>query len=202
MKYFGRAVLCLPLLILSIDYQTNDSTDGVVNDLAIEYQRGGSLSLNKSHANEGCPPDVNDCMTVVGKKPPSMYDPFDPFGNMGGGDSGGGYGGGYVPPEAPSDPGIKPEPPKDKEKEEKICLERADTAYFVCKDEVFAKYSEAVANICPAFVDVEIGVKVIFGGITVRNYDSCMNIAAASKDRYLNGCDIMRSVRRTRCFEQ
>ncbi len=119
MKYLSKVMLCLPLLILNIEYQTNDSTDGLVNGLAIEHQRSWSLGLNKSHAEEKkCPPDVNDCMTIVGKKPPSMPDPFGP-GNWGGGDGGGGGDLGHQPPppEAPGDPGLEPElepePPKD-----------------------------------------------------------------------------------------
>ena len=110
--------------------------------------------------------------------------------------SGGGGGGvGSVTPKP------DPEPPKETKE---VCLAKSNLEYRSCLNSVIgpgSQFQETVTFVCPLFFDVNAGIK-IFGSVTVRSYDACMNVSYAKRDGYLNGCEINRALYELQCAKK
>ncbi len=55
--------------------------------------------------------------------------------------------------------------------------------------------------VCPLFFDVNAGIK-IFGSVTVRSYDACMNVSNAKRDGFVNGCEMNRAIYELQCAKK
>ncbi len=133
-------------------------------------------------------------------------------GSGGGGSGGGGSGGGPNNDRPPVSGGggggvggvtPKPDPEPPKETKE-VCLAKSNLAYRSCQNSVIgpgSEFQDTVTYVCPMLFDVEVGVK-IFGSVTVRTYDACMNVSYAKRDGYLNGCEINRALYELQCAKK
>ena len=111
--------------------------------------------------------------------------------------SGGGGGGGV----GSVTPKPDPEPPKETKE---VCLAKSNLEYRSCLNSVIgpgSQFQETVTFVCPLFFDVNAGIK-IFGSVTVRSYDACMNVSYAKRDGYLNGCEINRALYELQCAKK
>jgi hypothetical protein len=136
-------------------------------------------------------------------------------GSNGGGSNGGGSNGGGSNNDRPPPPsgggGIgggtttEPEPEPEAPKETKeVCLAKANLEFRSCINSVIgpgSQFQDTVTYVCPMFVDVNAGIK-IFGSITVRSYDACMNVSYAKRDGYVNGCEINRAMYELQCAKK
>lgn len=186
------ALLSLGFLgAVQYDNSVNESGDYRAD---VSFWSSIKVTLNSANASD----DGTEIISIIGqeiKKPKvERWETPGPGGGSGG--SGGGGGGAGGSPVAPEDP--------SKETKE-VCFAKANLAFRSCLNTVIgpsSHYQNAVAYVCPAFFDVEVGMKVIFGGITVRNYDSCMNIANSKRDGYVNGCEINRAMYELQCTKK
>ncbi|RVT48158.1 hypothetical protein EMM73_02370 [Rheinheimera sediminis] len=183
----------IKVALLSLGLFGGVQYDNSVNESGADVSFWSSIkvTLDSAHASDG----GIEIIAIIGK--PIKKPVVERWETPGpGGGSGGGGGGGGGSPVAPEDP--------SKETKE-VCFAKANLAFRSCLNTVIgpgSHYQNAVAYVCPAFFDVEVGMKVIFGGITVRNYDSCMNIANSKRDGYVNGCEINRAMYELQCTKK
>lgn len=80
-----------------------------------------------------------------------------------------------------------------------VCYATADRDLGLCKRPALKDHLDAVNMICPFAVDVEFGIRYIFGTVAVRSFDSCVNTANALKELEFNKCDIFHADDRVQC---
>ena len=188
MKRLSRIALCLPLLMLTIEHAPEGNTYSQANDATSQDLWGWRLTINTSSASAQ-DDFTGERIPVNGTTPPEMAPPnlWPGDGGGDGGGVGGGSGGGTAP--TPTQP-----PEEDEEGDvdtPELCIARAAQIETYCKQNSLLEFDEVVNNQCPLFFDLQIGggPVVIFGSITVRSYDHCMNVAISQRDLGLNSCE-------------
>ncbi len=171
-------------------------------NIDVESEDGVAISwVNKAIANDEEENDDDEEIEVIVITAPGGGGVWGGGGWVGGGGWGGGGGGlgGGGGGDAPI------EPPEDDPEEEspEVCLARAEVRYEQCQAPIYMSHLDAMRNICPYFLDLEIGgdARVIFGSVTVRSYDSCVNTANSMQTALLNDCDVNRAFQRLNCLE-